>query len=46
MYEIVAVGFGILGIVIVSVLLCYTKWLKNKFKRYVLRFDQIKDKLE
>ena len=46
MDELVALGFGISGIVLVSALFAYIKRLKKKLRRYVLRFEQIKDKFE
>lgn len=44
--EVILLGFGISGIAIVSILFIYIKRLKKKLRKYVLRFEQIKDKFD
>lgn len=44
--ELIVLGFGASGAFIVSILYFYIKRLKKKLKKYVLRFEQIKDKFD
>jgi hypothetical protein len=44
MEELTSLGFGISGIAILSILYIYIKRLKKKFRKYILRFEKIKDR--